>query len=127
MEQYTTPVSGLQDQTRVGGPGGVPEAPALAEKPSCAELLAAIQGSRVVLEGKTEAVEGGAACTSGVDDTDWRKRGESLTQISARGPSGADGRFEIQQNGAMAVVVPEMTNESTHPSDVRMESVSVDT
>ncbi|KAJ1142044.1 hypothetical protein NDU88_008372 [Pleurodeles waltl] len=56
MEQYTTPVSGLQDQTRVGGPGGVLEAPASAENPSCAELLAAIQGSRVVFEGKTEAV-----------------------------------------------------------------------
>ncbi|KAJ1170445.1 hypothetical protein NDU88_002322 [Pleurodeles waltl] len=69
----------------------------------------------------------GAARTSGVNDTDWRKRGESQTQISAQGTSGADGRVEIQQEGTMAVVVPEMTDESTDPSDVRMESVSVDT
>ncbi|KAJ1115909.1 hypothetical protein NDU88_004129 [Pleurodeles waltl] len=69
----------------------------------------------------------GAARTSGVDDTDWRKRGESQTQISAQGTAGADGRVEIQQDGTMAVVMPEMTDESTEPSDVRMESVSVDT
>ncbi|KAJ1128701.1 hypothetical protein NDU88_007076 [Pleurodeles waltl] len=56
MGQYTTPISGLQRQTRVGGPGGVPKAPAPAEEPFSVELLAAIQGSRVVLEGKIEAV-----------------------------------------------------------------------
>ncbi|KAJ1089399.1 hypothetical protein NDU88_002550 [Pleurodeles waltl] len=136
MEQYTTLAPGSQRQTRMGGPGWVPEAPAPVEEPSRAELLAAIQGSCVVLEEKLEAVAGevnllwkdlwGAARTSGVDDTDWRKRGESRNQISARGASGADGSVEIQQDGTMAVVVTEMTDESTEPSDVRMESVSVD-
>ncbi|KAJ1201817.1 hypothetical protein NDU88_005623 [Pleurodeles waltl] len=68
-----------------------------------------------------------AARTFGVDDMDWRKHGESQTQISAKGTSGADGRIKVQEDGTMAVVVPEMTDESTDPLDVRMESVSVDT
>ncbi|KAJ1120104.1 hypothetical protein NDU88_008279 [Pleurodeles waltl] len=69
----------------------------------------------------------GAARTSGVDDLDWRKRGESQTQISAQGTDGSDGRVEIQQDSTMTVVVPEITDESTEPSDTRIESVSVDT
>ncbi|KAJ1170444.1 hypothetical protein NDU88_002321 [Pleurodeles waltl] len=56
MEQYTTPAPGSQSQTHMEGPGGVLEAPAPVEEPSRAELLAAVQGSRVVLEGKIEAV-----------------------------------------------------------------------
>ncbi|KAJ1110124.1 hypothetical protein NDU88_007479 [Pleurodeles waltl] len=216
MEQYSTPVLVPQRQTHMGCPHmgcteGIWEAPALAEEPSCSELLAAIQGSHVVLEGKIKAVavevnllrtdlrkvsdkvkvvEGsivdlqaeisiypdntnkcvlevkaqlrainirymllylarlkvlsggkshffehpeevwrwlevweksgtgrsvrptrGAARASGVDDTDWRKRGESLTQISAQGPAGSGGRVEIQQDGTMAVVVHELTDE----------------
>ncbi|KAJ1149095.1 hypothetical protein NDU88_001913 [Pleurodeles waltl] len=74
-----------------------------------------------------EAWRRGAARTSGVDDTDGRKRGRSQAQISAQGTSGANGRVEIQQDGTMAVVVPEMTDESTDPSDVHMESFFVDT
>ncbi|KAJ1214028.1 hypothetical protein NDU88_001656 [Pleurodeles waltl] len=56
MEQYTTPAQVPQRQTHMGGPEEVRETPAPAEEPSRAELLAAIQGSRVVLEGKIKAV-----------------------------------------------------------------------
>ncbi|KAJ1184660.1 hypothetical protein NDU88_001463 [Pleurodeles waltl] len=169
MERYYGAIyyarSGFTAPDSYGGPEGVWETPAPAEELSHAELLAAIQGSQVVLQGKIEAVavevnllrtdlrkvsdkvkvvEGsivdlqaeagtgrsvrpirGAARASGVDDTDWRKRGESQTQISAQGAAGSDGRVEIQQDGTMAVVVPEITDESTEPSDARMESVSV--
>ncbi|KAJ1171178.1 hypothetical protein NDU88_003048 [Pleurodeles waltl] len=136
----------------------------LAEEPSSAEPLAAIQGSRVVLERKIEAVavemnllwtdlrkvsdkvkvaEGsivdlqmemvgdmgqgwhgrsvrsprGAACASGVDDMDWRKRRESQTQISAQRADISNGRVENQQDDTMAVVVPEMAADSIEPSD----------
>ncbi|KAJ1081951.1 hypothetical protein NDU88_002123 [Pleurodeles waltl] len=54
MEQYTTPVVLLQRAARLdmsGDPAGVP---LNTEEPSHAELLAAIQGSRVALEGKIE-------------------------------------------------------------------------
>ncbi|KAJ1145023.1 hypothetical protein NDU88_011315 [Pleurodeles waltl] len=128
--------------------------PAPAEEPSRAELLAAIQGSRVVLEAKIEAVEmnflgkdlrkvsdkvkvaeestvdlqkEGAACASGVDDMDSRKRRESQTQISAQRADISNGRVEIQQDGIMAVVVPGVADESSEPSDARMALISVDT
>ncbi|KAJ1180067.1 hypothetical protein NDU88_005291 [Pleurodeles waltl] len=156
MEQYTMPAQVPQRQTRVGCPEGVRETPAPAEEPSRAKLLAAIQGSCVVLEGKSEAVavemnllrtdlrkdsdkikvaEGsivdlqmeGAARASGVEDVDWRKRGESQTQYCAQGAAASNGRVEIQQDGTMAVVFPEITDESTEPSDARMALVSVDT
>ncbi|KAJ1189535.1 hypothetical protein NDU88_006280 [Pleurodeles waltl] len=55
MEQYTTPAQLPQHQTRMGGPGEVWEMAAPTEEPSHAELLAAIQGYWVVLEGKIEA------------------------------------------------------------------------
>ncbi|KAJ1106494.1 hypothetical protein NDU88_003895 [Pleurodeles waltl] len=69
----------------------------------------------------------GAARACGVVDKDWRKRGESQTQISAHGAAGSSGKVENQQDGTMAVVVPEITDESIEPSDAQMESVSVDT
>ncbi|KAJ1117097.1 hypothetical protein NDU88_005297 [Pleurodeles waltl] len=56
IEQYTTPVPLSQCQTRLGGPGDVLGMPATAKEPSQAEVLAAIQGSRVVLEGKIKTV-----------------------------------------------------------------------
>ncbi|KAJ1109385.1 hypothetical protein NDU88_006746 [Pleurodeles waltl] len=129
MEQYATSSPGLQCQTRMRGPGGVPEAPAPVEEPSGAELLAAIQGSCVVLQGKIEAV----AVEVNLLRMDLRKVSDkvkvaegSIVDLQAEGISGANGRVEIQQDGTMAVVVPEVTDESTEPSDVRMESVSVD-
>ncbi|KAJ1202528.1 hypothetical protein NDU88_006326 [Pleurodeles waltl] len=51
---------------------------------------------------------------------DWRKRRESQTLISAQRADISNGRVEIQQDGTMAVVVPEMAVESTEPSDARM-------
>ncbi|KAJ1218103.1 hypothetical protein NDU88_005688 [Pleurodeles waltl] len=59
MEQYTTTVHLLQRQTCVGGPRDVLSVPVTVEEPSRAELIAAIQGSRVAIEGKivTVAVE----------------------------------------------------------------------
>ncbi|KAJ1091503.1 hypothetical protein NDU88_004626 [Pleurodeles waltl] len=83
--------------------------------PTLAQLSKAVQEKK------------GAACASGVDDMDWRKRGESQTQISAQGAVASNGRVENQQDGTMAVVVPEITDESTEPSEARMALVSVDT
>ncbi|KAJ1177503.1 hypothetical protein NDU88_002758 [Pleurodeles waltl] len=56
MEQYTTPVPLLQCVARSEVSGDDMRAPLNPEKPSCAELLAAIEGSRVALEGKIETV-----------------------------------------------------------------------
>ncbi|KAJ1099971.1 hypothetical protein NDU88_005062 [Pleurodeles waltl] len=57
MEQHTTPTPLPQRQTRMEGPGEVPGTQATVEEPLRAELLAAaIQGSRVALEGKIEMV-----------------------------------------------------------------------
>ncbi|KAJ1112528.1 hypothetical protein NDU88_000791 [Pleurodeles waltl] len=56
MEQYTMPVPLPQRQTQLGGPRDVLSTLVTAEEPSKAELLAAIQCSRVALEGKIETV-----------------------------------------------------------------------
>ncbi|KAJ1192359.1 hypothetical protein NDU88_001669 [Pleurodeles waltl] len=56
MEQYIMPAPVLQHQTRLGGTGDGLSTPATTEEPSRAEILAAIQGSRVALEGKIETV-----------------------------------------------------------------------
>ncbi|KAJ1206324.1 hypothetical protein NDU88_001731 [Pleurodeles waltl] len=56
MEQYTTPVPLPQPLARSGENGDNMRVPANPEEPSRAELLAAIQGSRVALEGKIETV-----------------------------------------------------------------------
>ncbi|KAJ1109481.1 hypothetical protein NDU88_006841 [Pleurodeles waltl] len=56
MEQYTTPVPLPQCVARLGVSGDDMRAPLNPEEPSRAELLAAIQGSRVALEGKIETV-----------------------------------------------------------------------
>ncbi|KAJ1197569.1 hypothetical protein NDU88_001426 [Pleurodeles waltl] len=55
MEQHTMPVPLPQHQTCVGGPRDVLSAPTV-EEPSQAKLLAAIQGFKVVLEGKIETM-----------------------------------------------------------------------
>ncbi|KAJ1198313.1 hypothetical protein NDU88_002155 [Pleurodeles waltl] len=56
MEQYTTPIPVSLHQTHLGGAGEVHGTPAAVEEPSWAELLAAIQASRVALEGKIETM-----------------------------------------------------------------------
>ncbi|KAJ1201007.1 hypothetical protein NDU88_004823 [Pleurodeles waltl] len=57
MEQYTTPKPLPQRQTYLGGSGEALAVPATEEEePSRAELLAAIHGARVALEGKIETV-----------------------------------------------------------------------
>ncbi|KAJ1148923.1 hypothetical protein NDU88_001747 [Pleurodeles waltl] len=56
MEQYTTSAPQPQHQTQKGGSEDDPIMPVSVEEPSRAELLAAIQGSRVALQGKTETV-----------------------------------------------------------------------
>ncbi|KAJ1116148.1 hypothetical protein NDU88_004367 [Pleurodeles waltl] len=56
MKQYTTPVVLLQRVARLEVSGDAVGTPLSTEEPSRAELLAAIQGSRVVLEGKIETV-----------------------------------------------------------------------
>ncbi|KAJ1181036.1 hypothetical protein NDU88_006247 [Pleurodeles waltl] len=55
-EQYTTSGPLPQHQMQQGGLGDHPIIPVTTEEPSLAELLAAIQGSRVTLEGKIETV-----------------------------------------------------------------------
>ncbi|KAJ1135351.1 hypothetical protein NDU88_001791 [Pleurodeles waltl] len=134
MEQYTTPTSLPQHQTRVGRTGEALGTPAIIEEPSRAEFLAAIQGSRVALEGKIETVAVwrrlelwdkvapgrsglGATCASGADGSDWRKRGESQMQGSAQRGVCSGSRIDIQQDGTMAVVVPELAAELTVASD----------
>ncbi|KAJ1191518.1 hypothetical protein NDU88_000834 [Pleurodeles waltl] len=69
----------------------------------------------------------GAARASGVDDMDWRRRRESRTRISTQRGDNSKGRVEIQQDGTMAVVAPEMSVESIEPSDARVALISVDT
>ncbi|KAJ1088939.1 hypothetical protein NDU88_002093 [Pleurodeles waltl] len=54
--QYTTPTPLPHRQTQLGEPGEDLGTPVTAEEPSCAELPAAIQGSRVALKGKIETV-----------------------------------------------------------------------
>ncbi|KAJ1123013.1 hypothetical protein NDU88_001486 [Pleurodeles waltl] len=56
MEEYTTPTLLPQRQTRTGGSGEALEEPTTAGEPTRAELLAAIQGARVALDGKIETV-----------------------------------------------------------------------
>ncbi|KAJ1119156.1 hypothetical protein NDU88_007342 [Pleurodeles waltl] len=56
MEQYTTPVPLPQRLALSEGSGDNIRVPANPEEPSRAELLAAIQGYRVALEGKIETV-----------------------------------------------------------------------
>ncbi|KAJ1188134.1 hypothetical protein NDU88_004899 [Pleurodeles waltl] len=56
MEQYTTPVSLPQRPARSEVSGEVADEASSAGEPSRSELLAAIQGSRVALEGKRETV-----------------------------------------------------------------------
>ncbi|KAJ1129720.1 hypothetical protein NDU88_008086 [Pleurodeles waltl] len=56
MEQYTTPTPLPQHQTRMGGSAEALVVPATAEEPLYAEILAAIQGTRVALGGKIEMV-----------------------------------------------------------------------
>ncbi|KAJ1117519.1 hypothetical protein NDU88_005718 [Pleurodeles waltl] len=56
MEQYTTPVVLPQCVARLEVSGGAVGTPLNTKEPSRAELLAAIQGSRVALEGKIEMV-----------------------------------------------------------------------
>ncbi|KAJ1130617.1 hypothetical protein NDU88_008968 [Pleurodeles waltl] len=56
MEQYTTPMLLPQRQTRMGELGEALDAPATAGEPTRADLLAAIRGTRVALEGKIEMV-----------------------------------------------------------------------
>ncbi|KAJ1150047.1 hypothetical protein NDU88_002845 [Pleurodeles waltl] len=47
-----------------------------------------------------------AHCASGVEDPDWRTRGECQMEGTAEPSVDADNRIDIQQDGAMAVVVP---------------------
>ncbi|KAJ1119759.1 hypothetical protein NDU88_007944 [Pleurodeles waltl] len=56
MEQYTTPVVLLERAARLEVSGEPAGSPLNTEEPSQAELLAAIQGSRVALEDKIETV-----------------------------------------------------------------------
>ncbi|KAJ1150786.1 hypothetical protein NDU88_003575 [Pleurodeles waltl] len=56
MEQYTTAVPTLQGVTRVAGSDDGQSGLLPVEEPSLVEILAAIQGSRVALEGKIETV-----------------------------------------------------------------------
>ncbi|KAJ1177220.1 hypothetical protein NDU88_002481 [Pleurodeles waltl] len=56
MEQYATPMALPQRVDRLGVSGDDVGTPLNIEKPSHVELLAAIQGSRVALEGKIETV-----------------------------------------------------------------------
>ncbi|KAJ1213204.1 hypothetical protein NDU88_000843 [Pleurodeles waltl] len=56
MEQYTTPVPPPQCTVWLGGADDGQSGMTTAEEPSQAETLAAIQGSRVALEGKIETV-----------------------------------------------------------------------
>ncbi|KAJ1157157.1 hypothetical protein NDU88_009872 [Pleurodeles waltl] len=196
-EQYTTPTPLPQCQTCVGGPGEVLGTPATVEEPLRAELLAAMQGSRVALKGKIETVaveeqgrdlkkgvagvEGQALChehqiyffvsvtlegtlwgkshifehpeevwrwlemwdkdapgrsgrsglvatrASDVDGSDWQNHGESQMQASAQRGVSSDSRIEIQQDGTMAVVVPELAAKLTVAPDQEMEMISVDT
>ncbi|KAJ1165789.1 hypothetical protein NDU88_006206 [Pleurodeles waltl] len=121
MEQYTTPVPLPQRQARLEGSGDVLSAPANPEKPSCAELLAAIQGSRVNLEGKIETVAvdinllrsdlrqvigGVSPRASGVDGPDSSSRDDGQLEDTGACRSATDSirRVEIQQDGTMMVV-----------------------
>ncbi|KAJ1209896.1 hypothetical protein NDU88_005267 [Pleurodeles waltl] len=56
VEQYTTVVPTPQSVTRLGGSDDGQSGLLLAKEPLRAEILAAIQGSRVALEGKIETV-----------------------------------------------------------------------
>ncbi|KAJ1104369.1 hypothetical protein NDU88_001781 [Pleurodeles waltl] len=187
MEQYTTPTLQPQRQTRTGGSGEALEASVSVGEPTRAELLAAIHGARVVLEGKIEKVavevnlrraelpkasdkvkvaegsivdlktqvgvmarvtstvgtlemwdevglspsrqsEVSSARTSGVDGSDWRRREDGLSRVSAQRDDVSDSvsRIEIQQVGTMARVDHEQVVELAGPLDLEAGLLSVD-
>ncbi|KAJ1115137.1 hypothetical protein NDU88_003363 [Pleurodeles waltl] len=147
MEQYTTHTLLPQRQTHMGGSGEALDTPATVGEPTHAELLAAIHGSIVSLEGeiKMVAVEVnlwradirklsdkvkwygvGSGRTSGVDGTDWRRRGDGLSQVSAQRCDDSVSRIEIQQDDTMEAVDPEQAVELAGPADVEAGVVSVD-
>ncbi|KAJ1138823.1 hypothetical protein NDU88_005204 [Pleurodeles waltl] len=77
MEQHITPAQLPQRQTHMGGPGEVWETLATAEELSHAELLPAIEGSRVVLDGKIKAV----AVEVNLLQTDLRKVSDKVKVV----------------------------------------------
>ncbi|KAJ1181159.1 hypothetical protein NDU88_006369 [Pleurodeles waltl] len=117
MEQYTTPTPLHQCQTHIGGPGEVLGTPATAEEPSRDELLAAIQGFRVALEGKIEMV----AVEVNLLRADLCKVSDKVKVAE-----GSIVDLQTEQDGTMAVVVPELAAELTVASDQGVEMISVD-
>ncbi|KAJ1096876.1 hypothetical protein NDU88_002007 [Pleurodeles waltl] len=142
MEQYTTPVPLPQRTARSEVSGDDMRVPLNPKKPSRAELLAAIQGSRVALEGKKEtaAVEvnllwaelrkgeitlfrstrGGVTMVGDVPGrtegpggvTHWASGAESPDWRSRDAGWLVDHRVEIQQEGTMTEVATDLVGET---------------
>ncbi|KAJ1092827.1 hypothetical protein NDU88_005937 [Pleurodeles waltl] len=109
MDQYTAPVPLPQRPARSDEYGDNMRVPANPEEPSCAELLTAIQGSRVALEGdsREDKRAGGVAFRAfGAESPDWRSReaGQLVDAGTGRSAEDSSHRVEIQQDGKMAVV-----------------------
>ncbi|KAJ1145548.1 hypothetical protein NDU88_011834 [Pleurodeles waltl] len=70
----------------------------------------------------------GSARTSGVDGSDWMRRGAGLSWVTAQRDNVSDSvsRIEIQQDGTIARVDPEQVVELAGPLDVEAGLISVD-
>ncbi|KAJ1145616.1 hypothetical protein NDU88_011902 [Pleurodeles waltl] len=73
--------------------------------------------------GQTDLVAGRV---TGVDGLDWRNQGVSQTEDSMGQGGSKDSRIEIQQDGTMVVVVPELAAGLTVVPDLEVEMISVD-
>ncbi|KAJ1217390.1 hypothetical protein NDU88_004984 [Pleurodeles waltl] len=68
----------------------------------------------------------GLVRTSGADGTDWRRRGDGPSRVSAQRCDNSVSRIEIQQDGTIAVVDTEQAVELAGPSDMEAVVQSVD-
>ncbi|KAJ1213559.1 hypothetical protein NDU88_001193 [Pleurodeles waltl] len=120
MEQYTPPVPLPQPNANPRGSEDSESVATTAEDPSRSEILAAIQGLRVALEGKIETVAvemagdvgqghfgqlGKDRWSGSYDGPDWRTRGGRLLEGTVAQGSAVEPalRIEIPQDGTMAV------------------------
>ncbi|KAJ1153284.1 hypothetical protein NDU88_006045 [Pleurodeles waltl] len=106
MEQYTTSTPLPQRQTRLGGLGEALEEPVTGGEPTRANLLAAMQGSTVALEGKIETV----AVEVKLLQADLRKVKAKLRALNIR--------FMLLYTALLKVISGGKTQFFEHPAEV---------
>ncbi|KAJ1199382.1 hypothetical protein NDU88_003218 [Pleurodeles waltl] len=74
---------------------------------------------------RSELPESLAGRVTGVDGSDWRNHGESQTEVFAGWGGSRYSRIEIQQDGTMAMVVPELAAGLTVAPELEVEMTPV--